>query len=106
MQAVTWPSLVFRVFAIANFIFAGAGFLFLAPAAIWVLVGAERITSAYPYFLRAFWTMTVTNMVLLDLLILGGILLFQRRTLGVVVCNAVFVAEILYFLATVFVWSE
>lgn len=106
MQVVNWPPLVFRVFAIANFILAGLGLLFLAPVTMWVvLVGAVGKTSAYPYFLRAFWTMTATNIVLLTLLIFGGIRLLQLRTSGVALCNAVFVAEILYVIAVGFLWT-
>jgi len=49
--------------------------------------------------------MVATNFILLALLILGGIRLLQLKTQGVVVCNAVFVAEIVYFVALGFLWS-
>ena len=103
MQVVNWPSLVFRVFAIVNFVLAGVGLLFLA---ISILAGRLENTSAYPYFLQAFWTMASINVALLALLIFGGIYLLQLRTLGVAVCNGVFVAEILYFIALGSLWGS
>jgi hypothetical protein len=106
MQAVKWPFVVFRVFAVANFILAGLGLLFLASSVIAVRAGVIGNTSTQPYFLQAFWAMTATDFVLLALLIFGGILLLQLRTLGVTVCNGVFVAEIVSFIAIAFLWSS
>ena len=48
--------------------------------------------------------MVTTNFILLALLIHGGIRLLQLRTQGVVVCNGVLVAEIVYFIALGFLW--
>ena len=105
MQVVKWPSRVFRVFAIANFLLVGAGLLFLSSSVVAAGAGTIGNTPAQPYFLWAFWTMVATNFILLALLILGGIRLLQLKTQGVVVCNAVFVAEIVYFVALGFLWS-
>jgi len=49
--------------------------------------------------------MVATNSILLALLVFGGIRLWQLKTRGVVVCNGVFVAEILYFMALGFLWN-
>jgi hypothetical protein len=99
MQVVKWPSHVFRVFAIANFLLAGIGLLFLASSALAVRAGTIGNTSVHPYLLWAFWTMVVTNFILLALLILGGTRLLQLKAQGVIVCNVVFVAEFVYFMA-------
>jgi hypothetical protein len=105
MQAVRWPSHVFRVFAVTNFLFAGVGLLFLASSILGVGAGKIGNTSEHPYFLWAFWTMVTTNFILLALLIHGGIRLLQLRTQGVVVCNGVLVTEIVYFIALGFLWG-
>src|SRR2546427_9883619 len=105
MQVVKWPFHVFRVFAIANFLFAGVGLLFLATSILGVGAGKIGNTSEHPYFLWAFWTMVATNFILLALLIHGGIRLLQLRTQGVAVCNGVFVAEIVYFTALGLLWG-
>jgi hypothetical protein len=105
MQIVKWPSHVFRVFAIANFLLAGVGLLFLSSSVLAVGSGKIGNTSAHPYFLGAFWTMVATNFILLALLVLGGIRLLQLKAQGVVLCNGVFVAEIVYFIALGFLWG-
>ena len=78
--------------------FASVGLFFLAVSAFAIRLRVVGNTPDQPYFLLAFWTMTTVNLVLLTLLIFGGIRLLQLRTLGVVVCNAVFAAEIAYFI--------
>lgn len=98
MRVARWPSFVFRGFGIANFVFASLGLLFLAISVFAIRERGAGIGSQYPYFLLAFWTMTTVNLVLLTLFIFGGIRLIQLRTLGVGVCNAVFAAEIAYFM--------
>jgi len=106
VRVVDWPVLVFRVFAIANFVFAGIGLLFLGSSVMGLRAANLGNTSTHPYFLQAFWAMTATNFVFLALLVFGGIRLLQLRTLGVIVCNGVFVAEILYFMSLGFLWSS
>ena len=105
MQVAKWPSFVFRGFGIANFIFASVGLLFLASSVFAMREKGVGNTTEQPYFLLAFWTMTMVNLVLLTLLIFGGIRLLQLRTLGVVLCNAVFAAEITYFMAIGILWN-
>jgi hypothetical protein len=98
MQIAKWTSLVFRGFGIANFILACAGLRLLGSSVFAIREKVVGNTSEHPYFLPVFWTMTTVNLVLLTLLIFSGIRLLQLRTLGVVVSNAVFVAEITYFI--------
>ncbi len=104
MQVVKWPSHVFRVFGIANFLLVGAGLLFLSTSVVAVGAGTIGNTSEHPYFLLAFWTMVAINFMLLALLILGGIRLWQLKIQGVAVCNGVFVAEFVYFMTLTFLW--
>jgi len=97
MQVARWPSFVFRGFGIANLIFACLGLRLLAWSLLALREKAIGNTSEHPYFLSVFWTMTSIDIVLLTLLIIGGIRLLQLGAVGVVVCNLVFVAEIIYF---------
>jgi hypothetical protein len=80
------------------------GLFFLAASVFAIREKAVGNTPEQPYFLLAFWTLTTVNLVLLTLLIFGGIKLLQLRTLGVVVCNAVFAAEIVYFMTLGILW--
>ena len=41
--------------------------------------------------------MTARNVCFLGSVVLGGIYLLQLKKLGVIICNVVFIAEILYF---------
>jgi len=104
MQLAKWPAFVFRGFGIANLIFASVGLLFLAESAFAIRQRLVGNMPDQPYFLLVFWTMTTVNIVLLTFLIFGGIRLLQLRTLGVVVCNAVFAGEIAYFIAVSILW--
>lgn len=105
MRITKWATFVFRGFGIANFIFASVGLFFLAASVFAMRETAVGNTPEQPYFLLAFWTLSTVNLVLLTLLVFGGIKLLQLRTLGVVVCNAVFVAEITYFMALGSLWN-
>jgi hypothetical protein len=103
MQVVNSPSLIIRILAVTNFIFAGLGLLLLGFS---LLMGGEHgNTSAEPYFAQIFWAMTAMNYMFLGLLILAGVLLWRRKAAGVLICNVVFVAEILYFLAIGYLWG-
>jgi hypothetical protein len=104
MQIAKWPSFVFRGVGIANFIFASVGLFFLATSVSAILEKAVGNTAEQPYFLLAFWVMTTVNLVILTLLTFGGVKLLQRKPLGVLVCNAVFAAEITYFITLGILW--
>ena len=103
MRVVNWRSLVLRVLAVTNFIFAGLGLLLMGFS---LLMGGEPgNTSAEPYFAQTFWVMTAMNYLFVALLILCGVFLWRRHAAGVLICNVVFVAEILYFLAIGYLWG-
>jgi hypothetical protein len=104
MQIAKWPSFVLRRVGVANFIFASVGLFFLATSVFAIREKAVGNTPQQPYFLLAFWAMTTVNLVILTLLIFGGIKLLQLRTLGVLVCNAVFAVEITYFMTLGILW--
>jgi hypothetical protein len=91
-----WPLFTLRAFAVANFIVVALGLLFLVDSVYGMRV-ALRNTTETPYFIASFWTMTAINVCFLSLLVLGGFYLLKPRMLGVAVCNAVFISEILYF---------
>jgi hypothetical protein len=94
------PFFTLRAFAAANFIVAALGLFFLLGSVYaGARAGALRNTPENPYFVPSFWTMTAINVCFLGLLVVGGFYLFKPRMLGVAVCNAVFISEILYFLS-------
>ena len=104
MPLAKWAPFVLRGFGIANFIFASVGLFFLVASVFAIREKAVGNTLEQPYFLLAFWTLTTVNLVLLTLLAFAGIKLLQLRTLGVVVCNAVFATEIAYFMTLGILW--
>lgn len=104
MQIAKWASFVLRGFGIANFIFASVGLFFLTASVFAIREKAVGNTPEQQYFLVAFWTLTTVNLVLLTLLIFGGIRFLQLRTLGVGLCNAIFAAEIAYFMTLGILW--
>lgn len=53
-----------------------------------------------PYLAQVFWTMTVINAVFLVALAVGSVLLMRTDRRGLRLCNLVFAAEILYWLAS------
>ncbi len=99
MQPAKWPSLLFRSFGAANVLFAGSGALFTVFDAITVGMSELKGFSEAPYFFPAFWTMIAMNLVFEIALAIAGIRLWQLRKQGLTICNALFPAEILYFLA-------
>ena len=99
MEYPKWPLFTLRAFGVANFIVAALGLLFLVESVYGMRVAGLRNTTETPYFMVSFWTMTAVNVCFLGLLILGGFYLLKPRMLGVAVCNAVFISEILYFLS-------
>lgn len=106
MEYPKWPFFTLRAFAIANFIVAGLGLLFVAEAVYGVRAAALRNTTETPDFIFSFWVMTAINLCFLGFLVLGSVYLLKPRMLGVVVCNAVFITEILYFLSGgMFFWG-
>jgi hypothetical protein len=100
-----WPSRTIRVLAVLNFVFAGIGLLVSGLSVLIRLLQGHENTAGQPYFEQAFWAMTSINYAFLGLLILGGVLLWHRKRSGVVLCTAVFVTEILYFLAIGYIWG-
>lgn len=106
MEYPKWPLFTFRAFAIANFIVASLGLVFVVEAVYGVRAAALRHTTETPYLIFSFWAMTAINLCFLGFLVLGSVYLLKPRMLGVVVCNAVFITEILYFLSGgMFFWG-
>lgn len=107
MGISNWPFFTLRAFAVANFIVAALGSFFLLGSVYAVTrAGALRNTPETPYFVPSFWTMTAINVCFLGLLVMGGFYLLRPRMLGVALCNAVFISEILYFLSiSLFFWG-
>lgn len=107
MKYPRWLVFILRGFAIANFIVAGLGLLFVVETVYSMRAAAAlRNTTETPYFISSFWTMTAINLCFLGLLVLGGVYLLKPRILGVGICNAVFIIEILYFLSIgLFFWG-
>src|SRR5260370_23089527 len=97
MQVVKWPSHVFRVFGIANFLLVGAGLLFLSTSVVAVGAGTIGNTSEHPYFLLAFWTLVAINFMLLALLILCAIRFWTLTIQALPVCHRTCVAQFSYF---------
>ena len=107
METPKWPFITFQVFGATNFLVAILGMLFLVLSVISMAL-AEGFGNApnNPYFVPSFCAMIAMNICFLGLLMVGGFYLFQRRMLGVAVCNVVFVAEILYFFAVGLLWGS
>jgi hypothetical protein len=104
MKTFDWPAVVYRAFAIGNFLVVVVGLLFLLPTAWGIHIGAVENVPENSHFAVSFWAMFVINLCFLGLLVVGGVHLFQLRPSGITICNAVFVAEIAYFLVTSFLW--
>jgi hypothetical protein len=95
-----WPFFTLRAFAVGNFIVAALGLFFLLGSVYaGTRAGALRNTPETPYFVPSFWAMTAINACFLGLLVVGGFYLLKPRMLGVAVCNAGFISEILYFVS-------
>lgn len=105
MKTCDWPTVTYRVFAIGNVLLVLLGLLFLLPTALSVALGAVENVPTNSHFASWFWAMAFINLCFLVLLSLGGAHLFRLRPSGVTICNAVFVGEVLYFLALGFLWS-
>jgi fatty acid desaturase len=106
MEASNWPSVVFRAFGLANLVLAALGGFFLIftvfPGGIAKADAAEQ-----PYFVPFFWAMTAVNVCFLAALVVSGIRLLQLKIIGVVICNLLFVAEIVYFFFFIgLLWSS
>lgn len=99
MEAAKWPSLVFRAFGAASVLLASFGAVFTIFDVITFGMGGLKSDSADPYLLQVFWTMIAINLLFEIALALAGIRLWQLRRLGLIICDALFPAEILYFLA-------
>ena len=106
MGNLRWPSVTYRIFAVANLIFVTAGLFFLLPDAWTVYNGAIANTTESPYFIWAFWIMVFANTFLLGLLALGGIFLWRLREVGVSICNFTFIAEVTFFFAIGLMWGS
>ncbi len=98
MEAAKWPSLVFRAFGAASVLLASFGAVFTIFDVITYGMGELKSDSADPYLLQVFWTMIAINLVFEIALAIAGIRLWQLRKQGLTICNALFLAEILYFL--------
>jgi hypothetical protein len=106
MENPNWPAVIFRVFAVTNFLVAIVGAFFLASVVPSVVVGSIGNSAEEPYFIQFYWSMTAINVCFLGLLVLGGVYLVRLEKFGVVICNVVFVAEILYFFLGIgLLWS-
>jgi hypothetical protein len=99
MQPAKWPSLVFRAFGVASLLFASSGVLFTICDVKFFGMHVMNSYPGAPYMVPAFWTMIAMNLVFEIALAIAGIRLWQLRKQGLTICNALFPAEILYFLA-------
>ncbi len=104
MKTLEWPAVTYRVFAIGNFLAVLIGLLFLLPTAWSVRFGAVENAPTNSHFTTWFWALVSINLCFLALLVVGGVRLFQLRSSGVTICNAVFIGEIIYFLVIGFLW--
>ncbi len=98
MKNFDWPSTVYRVFAIANFVVVAIGLAFLVRSTLGVHTSSLGNTVTQPYFLHFYWTMIAANLCFFVFLVLGAVYLLRLRALGVAICSIVFTGEILYFL--------
>jgi len=105
MKTFDWPAVVYRAFAIGNFLVVIVGLLFLLPTAWDIHIGTVENVPENSHFATWFWAMFLINLCFLTLLVVGGVHLFRLRPLGVTICNAVFVGEIAYFFVIGFLWS-
>ena len=106
MENLTLPAIVFRMFAVMNFVVVLVGAFLMATVIPSVVTGTLGNTARDPYFLRFYWPMAAMNACFLAALVLGGICLLQLKNLGVTICNVVFVAEIVYFFGLAVLWSS
>jgi hypothetical protein len=106
MENLTWPVVVFRAFAVTNFLVVLVGAFLMATFIPSVVTGAVGNSARDPYFLEFYWPMAAMNVCFLGSLVLGGIYLLQLKNFGVTICNAVFIAEIVYFFGLAVFWSS
>ena len=104
MKTLEWPAVTYRVFAISNILLVLIGLLFMLPTTWSVRVGAVENVPPNSHFAAWFWAMVFINLCFLALLLVAASHLLRLRPSGVTLCNAVFAAEIIYFLVTGFLW--
>jgi hypothetical protein len=105
MRSAKWPSVIFRIFGLMTFLVAVvSGFFTLIPT-ITVEIGGAESTPDAPHFVAVFFAMVAINLAFEVLLAIAGILLWQAKTVGLTICNAIFPAEILYSLIVFALWS-
>jgi hypothetical protein len=104
MENPEWPTIVYRVFGVTNFLVVMVGGFFMASFIPSVVSGAVGNSAKDPYFLQFYWPMAAMNVCVLGSLVLGGIYLLKLKNIGVTICNVVFIAEIVYFFGTAVFW--
>lgn len=104
MQPAKWPSLVFRVFGMANLLLAGICACITLLSVFGVAPSNLSNFPAAPHFSQVFWTMITINLIFELILAIAGIRLLQTRTQGLTICNALFLIEVLYFVGVSMPW--
>ena len=88
------PTKLARICAVANLLFALLGFLLLFPVAN--LVRSGRATFLTPNQSSVYWTMTLVDVLLLNGLVVGALLVWKLRVSGFIICFLTYSLEILY----------
>jgi hypothetical protein len=92
-----WIARTIRGFAILNVFFATLGLYFLAYTVCRIHARGPDPASP-PYYLKAFYGMTIVNFLFLIGLLVASLFLWRLERRGRVACNIVFGGEIIYFL--------
>jgi hypothetical protein len=93
----SWATTTIRAFTIANVILASCGLYFLVGTVLRNYLVAP-LPNNPAYYAQAFYGRSIINLLFLVALLAasGSLWRFQRR--GLLICNAVFIIEIVYFI--------
>ncbi len=94
-----WPRRTIRSFGVANVVF---GLVGLAAIVASVALRATRTVSRCeaPYVAQAYYVATAINLICVLALLYAGVCLWQVQRRGVIISNALFVFEIVYFVGS------
>jgi len=92
-----WAARTIRAFAIVNVLLVISGFYFLGITVLRTY-GMAPIPDNPPYYAQAFYGKSLVNLLFLIALLAASRFLWRLERRGLLICNAVFILEILYFI--------